>query len=79
MEELGSRESIRIRSGESVRVHHYSSAPQYIHKKELTNNIIKITSSRNGVCSVFMEWAKMSAKSSMGLDIKGMLFSEDWD
>jgi hypothetical protein len=77
MEELSSRERIWIRSSKSVRVDHYISALFPIQRKGLTDNIIKVTSSRNSVRGVFMEWSKISTKSSMGLDIKGMLFSED--
>jgi hypothetical protein len=77
MEELSSGERIRIRSSESVRVDHYLLAPFQRCRRRLTDNIIKITSSRNSVCGVFMERSKVSTKSSVSLNIKRMLFSED--
>jgi hypothetical protein len=77
MEELSSRERIWIRSSKSVRVDHYISALFPIQRKGLTDNIIKVTSSRNSVSGVFMERAKMSTKSSMGLNIESVLLSED--
>jgi hypothetical protein len=79
MEELSSGKSIRIRSSKSVGVDHYLSAPFQRCRRKLTDNIIKITSSRNSVCGVFMERSKVSTKSSMSLNIKSVLFSEDYN
>lgn len=85
MKELGSGKSIRIRSSESVRVDHCLSAPlqlystALIYGRGLTDNIIKITSSRNSISGVFMERSKVSTKSSVSLNIEGVLFSEDYN
>jgi hypothetical protein len=77
MKELGSGKSIGIRSSKSVGVDHYLSAPFQRCRRKLTDNIIKIPSSRNCVRGMFMEWSKVSTKRSMSLDIKSVLFSEN--
>jgi hypothetical protein len=77
MEELGSRKGVRIRSSVFIRVDHCLSAHFQLHDAALTDNIIKIATSRNSISSMFMERSEMSTKCSMRLNIERMLFSPD--
>ena len=60
VEQLGSRESIWVRSSESVRVDDYYSAMPWGYERRHTNNVIKVGSSRNSISSMFMQRTKVS-------------------